>query len=82
MGDQIRFHESWFRFVPILKGADRDLLFEQGSRTGRGNALSLLLAVRLQKPISRRPAHGEELAPALFIQGEVSMSLQRLHQSR
>jgi len=33
MGDQIRFQKARLGLIPILKRADRDLIFEQGARS-------------------------------------------------
>jgi hypothetical protein len=45
MSHQIGFHEACFGLIPILEGADRDVFFEQRSRSGGREPMALLFAV-------------------------------------
>jgi hypothetical protein len=76
MGHQICFQKAGLRLIPLLEGADRDLLFEQRSRSRRGNTALSQFALRTQEAISRCCAHGEQLASARFREVEMLMPLQ------
>jgi hypothetical protein len=76
MSHQIGFHEARRGLIPIVKGAHRDLLFEQRSRSGGRDAMPLLSAIRLQNPVRSRRTHREELPPTFFAQLQMSMSFQ------
>ena len=82
MGDHIRFQETWLFLVPLLEGANGDLLFEQGSRTRRRQTTLTLCARPTQEAIGGRGTHGEELATASVRQVKVSMPLQGLNVGR
>lgn len=82
MGYQVRFSKAGLGLLPLLERTDRDLLFEQRSRSRRGEAMTIHFALRTQQAICRRCAHGEKLAAALLSEVEVLMPLQRLNERR
>jgi hypothetical protein len=82
MGHQIGLHEAGRGLIPIVKGAYRDLLFEQRSRAGGRDAMPLLLAIRLENPIGGSLPHREELPATLLAQLQMPMSFQRVNQGR
>jgi len=53
MGHQVRFQEAGSRLLPLLEGADRDLLLEQrsGSRRGEAPLASFALGTRASDPL-------------------------------
>ena len=73
MGHQVSFKKAWFGFIPILEGANGNLLFQQRSRPSGRDPMPLLLAVRSENPICGRRTHREELHAALLAQVEMSM---------
>src|SRR5258708_24991212 len=75
MGHQIRFQEARSGFIPLLKGANRDLLLEQRSRSRRGEAALASFALGTQEAIRCGCAHGEQLPAALLGQVEMLMPL-------
>ena len=77
MGHEIRFQEARSGFIPLLKGANRDLLLEQRSRSSGGEARTIQFALRGQQAIRRCRAHGKQLFPALLCDLEVLMPFQR-----
>jgi hypothetical protein len=78
MGHQIRFQEARSGFIPLLKGANRDLLLEQRSRSRGGEARTIQFALRGQQAIRRCRAHGKQLFSALLREVEMLMPFQRL----
>ena len=60
MGDQIGFQEAWSGLIPLFKGANGDLLFEQRPRFGGRMAARERVLVGLQETISGGRAHREE----------------------
>ncbi len=76
MGHQISFHEARCAFLPVVKRANGDLLFEERSRSGGRDPVPLLFAIRLENPVCGRRTHREELSPTFFTRLEMSMSLQ------
>src|SRR5260370_5464247 len=78
MGHQIRFQEARSGFIPLLKGANRDLLLEQRSRSSGGEARTIQFALRGQQAIRRCRAHGKQLFSALLREVEMLMPFQRL----
>jgi hypothetical protein len=82
MGHQISFHEARGGLIPIVKGAYRDLLFEQRSRSGRRDAMTILLAIWLENPIGGRWTHREKLGTPFLVQMQVPMLFQRVNQGR
>jgi len=79
MSDHIRFQETWLGLVPLLKGANGDLLFEQGSGTRRRKTTLTVCSRPTQEAIGSRGTHGEELAAARVRQMKVSLPFQRLN---
>src|SRR5258707_5242042 len=77
-----RFQKAGLGLLPLLEGADRDLLLEQGSGTRGGEAALTRCALGTQETIRCGRAHGEQLVPALLRDVEVLMSLKRLYQGR
>ena len=80
MGHQVRFQKARSGLLPLLEGADRDLLLEQRSRSRRGEAALATFALGTQEAIRRRCAHGKQLAAALLGEVEMLMPLQRFDQ--
>jgi len=66
MSYQVRFQKAGSSLLPLFKGADGDLLLEQGSCSRRGGTVLTSFALGTQQPIRRRRAHGEQLATALL----------------
>jgi hypothetical protein len=81
MGDEIDFEKSWLRVVPAMKGANGDLLFEQRSSLGGGKPTRTGSMVRAQEALGSGGAHLKQEASALLTQVEMSVPLQRRHQS-
>ena len=79
MSDEISFHEPRRGFIPIVEGADGNLLFKQRSRSGGRKSMPLAFAVWLENSISSRWTHREKLVPTVLVQMEMLMALQRLH---
>jgi hypothetical protein len=50
--------------MPLLEGADRNLLLQQRSRSRRGDAALTEFTLGGQQAIRRRRAHGKQLASA------------------
>ena len=82
MGHQIRFQKAGSGLLPLLEGADGNLLLEQGSRSRGGKAALTSFALGTQQPIRRRRAHREQLPAALLSEVEMLMPFQRLDQRR
>jgi hypothetical protein len=78
MGHQICFQKAGSGLLPLLEGADGNLLLEQGSRSRGGKAALTLFALRGQQAIRRSCAHGKQLLATLLRDLEVLMPLQRL----
>jgi hypothetical protein len=76
MSHQIRFHKAGLGLIPLLEGADGNLLLEERSRSSRGETTLTKFALRGQQVIRGCCAHGEQLAAALFCELEVLMPLQ------
>jgi hypothetical protein len=79
MGHQVRFQKAGSGLLPLLEGADRDLLLEQRSRSRGGEAALTHLSLGTQQAIRCGCAHGKQLAATLLSEVEVLMSLQRLY---
>jgi len=73
MSDQVSFHEAGFGLIPVVKGANRDLLFEQGPCSSRRESMALLFAIRLQDAISRGWTHRKQISTRLLTQLHMSM---------
>ena len=59
MGDDIGFQEPRLRLIPLLEGAEGDLLLEQGSRTRRCQttlALGSGASIVVSTPMEKSPA--------------------------
>lgn len=82
MSYQIGFQKARSGLIPLLEGADGNLLLEQGSGSRGGKAMLAQCALRTQETIDRRYAHGKQLASALIRDVKVFMSLQGFYQSR
>jgi hypothetical protein len=76
MSNQIGFQKTRLRFIPLLEGADGDLVFEQRASFRRRKTLRSGLALCVQQAISGGRTHPHEVVPALFAQMEVAMALQ------
>jgi hypothetical protein len=74
MGHQVHLQKAGSDLLPLLEGADRDLLLEQGSGSRRGEAALASFALGTQEAIGRRRAHGKQLPSALLQDVEVLMS--------
>lgn len=72
---------SLLGLIPILKDADRDLVFEQGSRSCGGHAARPLESRGTQEAISRRGTYGEQLVAALLRKMQMSVSLKCFDES-
>ena len=77
MGDQIDLQKARFGLVPLGEGADRDLLFEQGTHFGGRKAMGMGVAMGLQEAICGSRAHREKLAAVFLAEVYMSMLLQR-----
>jgi hypothetical protein len=66
MSHEICFHKAGSGLLPLLEGADRDLLLEQRSRSRGGEAALTLFALRGQQAIGCCCAHGKQLSSALL----------------
>jgi hypothetical protein len=82
MSNHIRFQKTGLRFIPLLEGANGDLLLEQGSGMCRGKTTLAMHARPTQETIGSGGTHREELAATGIGQVKVSMPLQRLKVSR
>ena len=60
----------------LSEGADRDLLFEQGTRFGGRKAMGMGIAMGLQEAICRSRAHREQLAAVFLAELDMPMLLQ------
>ncbi len=67
--------------MPVLEGADRNLVFEQGSRSCSRQAVWTLRSRGTQEAISRRGTHGEQLVAALLSEMQMSMPLKCFDES-
>jgi hypothetical protein len=67
-------------FIPLFKGAKRDVLFEQRAGFGGGKTMRSGFALSAQEALSGGHAHGEEVKTGLLIEPEVPLPLQELHQ--
>jgi hypothetical protein len=82
MSDHIRFQKTGLRLIPLLEGANGDLLLEQGSSTSRRKATLTLYARPTQKTIGGGGTHRKKLAATGIGQVKMSMPLQCLDMSR
>ncbi len=80
VGDQICFQKAGLRFIPVLKGTDGNLVFEQGSRSRGGHTMRMLLSRGAEKAISCRGAYGEQLVAVLLCEAQMPMPLQRFNE--
>jgi len=81
MSDEIGFEKPRLRVIPAVEGPKRDLLFEQGAGLGRGKPTRTRSMVRAQEALGSGGAHLKQEASALLTQVEMSVPLQRRHQS-
>jgi hypothetical protein len=77
MSYQVRLQKARSGLLPLLEGADRDLLLELGSGSRRGEAALTSFVLGTQEAIRCGCAHGKQLASALLGQVEMLMPLQR-----
>ncbi len=77
MSNQICFQKAGSGLIPLLEGADGNLLLQQRSSSCRRDAASTQFAPRGEPPIRRCRAHGKQLFPALLCDLEVLMPFQR-----
>src|ERR1019366_1202834 len=82
MNDHIRFQKTGLPLIPLLEGANGDLLLEQGSGAGRRKTTLTMHARPTQETISSCGTHREELAATGIGQVKMSMPLQCLDMSR
>ena len=82
MGYQVRFQKTRSGLIPLLEGADGDLLLEQGADLRCGKAALSQLVLGSQEAIRCRRAHGKQLPAAFHSQVEVPMPRQRFDQRR
>ena len=73
-----RFQETGSGFVPLLEGADGNLLLQECSRSRGGEAAQPQGALGTQEAIRCRCAHGKELPAALLREVEMLMPFQRI----
>jgi hypothetical protein len=73
MGHEVRFQKAGLGLIPLLEGADRNLLLQQSSRSRRGGAALTQFALRTQEAIRCCWARGEQLASVLLRQVEMLM---------
>ena len=59
MGYQVHFQEAWFDLIPVLKGTNGDVLFQQRSSFRRGKARQAVAALRPQETIGGGGTHRE-----------------------
>ena len=76
MGHQVHLQEARFGLVPLGKGPNRDLLFEQGTCFGGRKAMGVSIAMGLQQAVRGSRAHREEQATMLFVQLKMPVLLQ------
>ena len=81
MSHQVRFQKAGLGLLPLLEGADGNLLLQQRSCSCRGEAALAQFALGTQEAIRCRRAHGEQLAAALLSELEMLMPLQRFYQA-
>ena len=84
MGDQICFEKTGLSLIPVLKGADWDLVFQERPRACRRNTAKYQssFSLRRQQAIRRCRTHGEQLVPTFFGDVQMFMPLQRFDQCR
>jgi len=78
MGHQIHLQKARSSLLPLLEGADGNLLLQQRSDSSRGEATLTSFTLETQHTIRCRYAHREQLPAALLHQLEMLMPLQRL----
>src|SRR5205085_3597004 len=66
VGHQVCFQKAGSGLLPLLEGADGNLLLEQRSRSRRGEAMLTSFALRGQQAVSCGCAHGKQLPSALL----------------
>ncbi|HEX6110269.1 MAG TPA: hypothetical protein VFZ02_12725 [Ktedonobacteraceae bacterium] len=66
MGHEIRYQKAGSGLIPLLEGADRNLLLQQRSRSCGGEVALTQFALRTLEAIRCRSAHGKQLASALL----------------
>src|SRR5205823_8945679 len=76
MSDQIGFQKAGASLIPLLERANRNLLFEQSSRTRGGDAINTSSSLWPQEAICRSGTHREELGAASVGQRELALRLQ------
>jgi hypothetical protein len=54
MRDQVGFQKARLGLIPVLEGADGNLVFEEGSCLGRGKSARAVFSLGAQEPIRRR----------------------------
>jgi len=82
MGHQIGFQKARLHVIPLLEGANGDLLFEQGPSLRRRETIPSLHAMPMQQAVRRGRAHREQVAAALLGKTQIPMPLQRLDERR
>jgi hypothetical protein len=82
VGYQICFEKAGSGLIPLLEGADGDLLLEQGPCSRCGEAPLASFTLRTQQTIRCSGAHAKELVTALIRDLKVLMPLQRFKQGR
>src|SRR5258708_3321555 len=80
MSHQVCFQKAGSGLLPLLEGADGNLLLEQRSRPCGREATLTSFALGAQEAIRRRRAHGEQLTAAFLREVEMLMPLQRFDQ--
>ncbi len=73
--------QARLRFIPVLEGADGNLVFEQGSRSSSGYPTRTVFSLRAQEAIRRRGTHAEQLIAARLREMQMSMLLKRFDES-
>src|SRR5450755_78068 len=81
MSDHIHFQKTGLRLIPLLEGANGDLLLEQGSGTHRRKTTLTMGARPTQETIGGDSTHPEELPTTGIGQVKMSMPLQRFQMS-
>ena len=82
MSHHIRFQKAWVCLIPVLKGANGDLLLEQGACSCCREAIGASSSHLLEQAVGGGSAHGEQLLTANLREMQVSRALQRFEKGR
>ncbi len=79
MSHQVRFEKTRPGLIPLLEGANGDLVFEERSGFRRGKPVRSGLASSVQEAFGGGGTHLKQVVSAFFGQVQVLMSLQRVN---